>query len=257
MGILPKNSRKKRINKWNGGRISRRQKEQLHCQCDPNCKRPVKHGDTFCAYHTTKGCPVKAHLSGAEPAYDPNVYNSDNAVKWSHNCHAYALGVYDKNKIEKCRNDNKCEFPVAGRIAGHERYRGKMGKTCSDVLGRTWSEVPTGYMTNFETRCKPNFSKIAVVVDEDQDYHYYRQDNNGWWSHKPGARNVTNKDATGAHIWNPKLASRYYPRENDEDTDLNYDSFCSFMCIPRDKPIELAGGKRKEKRKRKTRKQLY
>ena len=129
-----------------------------------------------------------------------------------------------------------------------------MGKTCSDVIGRTMADVPRGYMTNFITACKPNFSKIAVVVDEKNDLHYYKQSQSkesdktvtkervGLWDHKPGARKVTDKDAYGAKIYRPDLASRCYPKETPEDSGLNYNSFCSYMCIPRDQKIIVAGG---------------
>jgi hypothetical protein len=95
----------------------------------------------------------------------------------------------------------------------------------------------------------PTHSKIAVVVDEKNDFHYYRQDSNGWWSHKPGAQHVTDKDSYGAKIYNPQLASRCYPKEPTENdpknNGLNYDSFCSFMCIPRDQEIIISGGGKK------------
>ena len=84
-------------------------------------------------------------------------------------------------------------------------------------------------------------------------------DNNQWWSHKPGGRAVTNLDAVGSKIYRPDLASRYYPGEFPGDSGLNYDSFCSYMCVPRvkpevlnkknvaavnDNPIQIAGARR-------------
>jgi hypothetical protein len=91
-------------------------------------------------------------------------------------------------------------------------------------------------------------SKIAIVVDDKNDLHYYRQDSNGWWSHKPGGRPVTNLDAAGVRIYNPERCSRYYPKENEGDTGLNYSHFCCFLAIPRAQAaafIKLAGGSKK------------
>jgi hypothetical protein len=224
------------------------------CQCSDDCTNSVNKGDTFCKYHMENGCSVKGGLSGYEPKYSPEDYNSDSAIQHSHNCFAYALGVKDYKKIKNCRKNKECKFHVPGKTKKHPEFSGQMGKTCSDVIGRTMADVPRGYMTNFITACKPNFSKIAVVVDEKNDLHYYKQSQSkesdktvtkervGLWDHKPGARKVTDKDAYGAKIYRPDLASRCYPRETPEDSGLNYNSFCSYMCIPRDQTIIVAGG---------------
>jgi hypothetical protein len=69
-------------------------------------------------------------------------------------------------------------------------------------------------------------TKAAVVTDEKEDYHFYRQYSNGYWSHKPGSTDVTNKDATGRFIYDPQLASRKYHKSS-----LNYRNFCGFFCF--------------------------
>jgi hypothetical protein len=219
----------------------------LVCQC-ANCTEPIQKGDTFCAYHNQNKCPIQSPLTGAEPAYQPETYNNDKAIRHSHNCFAYAMNVKDQKKIKECREQNNCRFHVPGKEKGHPNFSGQMGKTCSDVIGRTMSSIPKGYLINFATPCKRGFSKVAMVVDEENDLHYYRQDRNGFWSHKPGARSVTDKDAAGARIWDPQRASRFYPRESEGDTGLNYDSFCSYMCVPRDAPPQVAGTRRRNRR---------
>jgi len=221
-----------------------------NCQASESCTNPVEKGNTFCEAHRKVGNKIINSLSGYEPTYNPKVYNRDKAVQHSHNCFAYAMGVYDKKKIEECRKTNDCKFHVPGKTKGHAEFSGQMGKTCSDVISRTMADIPSGYVTNFETSCDPNYSKVAVVVDEINDLHYYRQDASGWWSHKPGGRPVTNKDAYGAKIYRPDRAARCYPRETPEDSGLNYDSFCSYMCVPRNKPIIVAGGGRSRRSRR-------
>ncbi len=161
------------------------------------------------------------------------------------------MHVIDMERANKCREGNDCRFVVAGKTRGHPDYTGNQGKTCSDVLARTMADIPSAYLTTFQNRCQPGFSKIAIVVDKERDLHYYRQDSaatHGLWSHKPGAREATNRDAAGALIYRPDRASRYYPREDPNDSGLNYSSFCSYMCVPRDGSIKLAGGSRTRKR---------
>lgn len=212
------------------------------CQCD-GCNNPIVKGQVYCNYHTKHGCKFLSPLSGSEPKFDPDTYNGDKAVQHSHNCFAYAMNVMDTKKIKKCREEGKCNFHAPGIKTGHPGFSGQLGKLCSDVISRTMADVGTeAYNIDLTTPCKKGWSKIGVVVDEKNDFHYYRQDSNGLWSHKPGGRAVTPYDAAGALIVNPQRASRYYPKENDADTGLNYADFCSFMCVPRTHPIILMGG---------------
>ncbi len=48
---------------------------------------------------------------------------------------------------------------------------------------------------------------MALVVS-DEDYHWYRQDSDGLWSHKQGTFPVTRNDDSGDPIIDPKLADR-------------------------------------------------
>lgn len=220
----------------------------LYCQCG-NCANPVQKGDMFCQFHKTNKCPIKSPLTGFEPNFAPDEYNGDKAIQHSHNCFAYAMNVKDIEKIKKCQENQDCRFHVPGKTKGHPDFRGQMGKTCGDVVARTMADVPRGYLIDFPTKCKQGYSKIGIVVDEENDLHYYRQDNNGLWSHKPGGRQVTNKDAVGSLIYAPHRTSRYYPKEFEQDNTLNYDSFCSYMCVPRDNSIKI-GGRRKTRKNR-------
>ena len=52
--------------------------------------------------------------------------------------------------------------------------------------------------------------KGAMVVDRGNTFHFYRQNKDGTWSHKPGVLPVTNKDASGKKIYVPHFADRDY-----------------------------------------------
>ena len=58
----------------------------------------------------------------------------------------------------------------------------------------------------------------------DIDYHFYRQDKKGLWSHKAGRTEATDIDAKGKKITNPLVADRDYGR-------LNYSTPCFFFCV--------------------------
>ncbi len=207
------------------------------CQCDPNCKNSPLKDSPFCKEHSTY-CPRISPLSGYEPEYNPSKYNKHDEIKDSHNCFAYAFD-YLELPTEKCTKNN-CNihpFPQPGRTSGHPKWSKVKGKRCPDILGRLFGDVKDLAPTTFEEKCPNKSSKIALVVDESDDYHFYRQDSNGYWSHKPGATNVINKDANGRKIYDPQLASRKY-----DNSGLNYDVFCSYLCAPKNKKIKLKRG---------------
>ena len=50
---------------------------------------------------------------------------------------------------------------------------------------------------------------VALVVSTTiNDYHWYRQDSTGMFSHKPGKNPVTNKDNNGRPIRDPRKCAR-------------------------------------------------
>lgn len=197
-----------------------------HCQCSPDCPNPPLSDSPFCKSH--QHCLRRAPLTGSEPAYDPNKYNNHFGIKESHNCYTYAFNYLNIPNTKEC-NKRACPlpFPQPGRASGYPRWSNVKGKRCPDLIARIMGDVPGSSMSTFEAKCPAKTRKIALVADEDEDYHFYRQDSNGYWSHKPGATDVIRYDATKRRIYDPELASRYYPKSG-----LHYDQFCSYLCIP-------------------------
>lgn len=56
---------------------------------------------------------------------------------------------------------------------------------------------------NREDMCSEGTYKVALVTYYMDDYHWYRQNPDGTWSHKPGCGEVTNKDFSGNVIYDP------------------------------------------------------
>jgi hypothetical protein len=63
---------------------------------------------------------------------------------------------------------------------------------------------------------------VALVVWAGHDYHWYRQDNVGCWSHKPGQTIARNVDNVGASIADPRTCNRG-----------PYSDFCGYMVSTR------------------------
>ncbi len=216
---------------------SSKQEKAPHCQCDPTCPHPPEPNSPFCRKHT-RSCPRRAPLSGSEPAYQPDKYNRHRGIKESHNCYTYALNYLDLPSSKQCTKTScPLPFPQPGRASGYPKWSNVKGKRCPDLIARIMGDVPGSSVSTFEAKCPVGKRKIAVVADEDEDYHFYRQDSNGYWSHKPGATEVIHRDATNRLIYDPELASRYYP-----SSGLHYDHFCSYLCVPSTKKHRLKRG---------------
>jgi hypothetical protein len=63
---------------------------------------------------------------------------------------------------------------------------------------------------------------VALVIWPGRDYHWYRQDNVGCWSHKPGQTAARNVDNAGAAIADPRSCNRG-----------PYTDFCGYMVTTR------------------------
>jgi hypothetical protein len=208
-------------------------------------------GSAFCAFHTKNGCPRKSPLTGFEPPYEPHRWNGTREIRETHNCFSYAMNVNDPKQIVDCRKNKDCNVPFhqPGSASGHDGFTSARDKTCSEMIGRILGDNPGIRMASFTDRCPKETSKIAIVVDPKEDYHFFRQDTNGWWSHKPGGTAVTNKDSSKRPIYDPKLANRNYLIDGGH---LNYNMFCSYLCVPRTRIVHLkvGGGKYKITRSR-------
>ena len=198
----------------------------------------------FCEYHKTNGCPRASPPSGFEPRYEPIRWNQRREIRETHNCFAYAMNINDPRQITDCQKDKDCNVPFhqPGSASGHDGFSSKRKKTCSEMVARILGDNPGIRMINFTDRCPAETSKIAIVVDPKEDYHFFRQDTNGYWSHKPGGTPVTNLDSSKRPIYDPKIANRNYLEDGGH---LNYNQFCSYLCVPRTRVLHLkvGGGK--------------
>jgi hypothetical protein len=61
---------------------------------------------------------------------------------------------------------------------------------------------------------------VALVVWPGVDYHWYRLDSDGMWSHKPGGTAARNADNSQQPIHNPELADRG-----------PYTDFCGYFTV--------------------------
>jgi len=124
--------------------------------------------------------------------FDPAPWNDGGRTQRGNNCYAYAT------------DQATGTFPQPGRGSGHA-ITGYADLSCDTI-----SKLAT-YDGLVATSCDvPPASgwKVALVVAPGRDYHWYREHDDGTWSHKPGRAAVRATDASGAAITDPRTADR-------------------------------------------------
>lgn len=144
----------------------------------------------------------------AEPPFDPGKWNNNETVRLNNNCYNYA-----NDKITNT-------FAQPGRASGFQApYPPSCGGTSEGATKDGLISIPDPAVTPVEGQV------VALVVAPGPqmfDYHWYRRDSNGKWSHKPGSTSATNRDNSGKAIDDPRNCDRG-----------PYGNFCGFYnAIP-------------------------
>ena len=185
------------------------------------------------------------------PAYAPADWNDGGAVQGSTNCYAYAVdsrtGHTPGGKPQPGDTSGTAtDFPV--NCASTTSAVVKDGQP--DAIKQA-QRCPYNQQEKQPPPDKPGYYLVALVQTSKgpgfaadgnyyhNDYHWYRQDDDGSWSHKPGHDTARNVDATGAPITNPETASRrsvlgqvYNPAaKKDVDEVIDYDRFCGYFYV--------------------------
>jgi len=207
-----------------------------------------------------KLCTIKtnSNLSGFEPVLDPDPWYTNNNMN---NCYAYSANdnhsvstkpqpgrkhYMDKGDYHKqmkkfystiksepiykdantyC-NDMYSYHKKQHTICKNNEYIPEI--TCQNVKERMQLDIPEITFVNKNHKCAHGFYKAYLAVDIERDYHFWRQDSNGNWSHKPGLTQVTNVDASKNCITDPSTSNRDFRNNNG----VNYSDECGYFCIP-------------------------
>jgi hypothetical protein len=171
-------------------------------------------------------------VTGAEPVYEPKLWNDNKNIQYSHNCYSYFLNDINQDLTCLCKED-ECKY--INPQPGHFRKKiivNLKNTTCPKMIERIASDNDSILLPNevdFKDLCPNGYYKGALAVDPENQYHFYRQDQNGLWSHKDGGTPATNLDASSNLISDPKNCDRNY---KDKKKPINYKDFCGYFCIP-------------------------
>lgn len=139
------------------------------------------------------------------PLYEPAWWNVPGR-QWDNNCYNYATNH---------RTDTFAQ-PGLGSGAMYASISGP------DVLAGAIADqlIP---VPDADNHCPTEGHLVALVIDPgpiSKDFHWYRKNRNGTWSHKPGGGQATNRDDSGNLIFDPRTADRG-----------GYTEFISFMVV--------------------------
>ena len=159
-------------------------------------------------------------VSGYEIPYEPELWNGTPFQPFS-NCYNYAL-----NKKNMESYGIFALMDPGKRTPNYELPKSKMKKDylieiiCDDAeyFGFVFESVEKDEM------CSPGTYKVALAVYEETDYHWYRQNPDGTWSHKRGQGKVTNLDASDNLIYDPEMCNR-------NDGTYDYSIFCGYFQV--------------------------
>lgn len=160
--------------------------------------------------------------------YEPQKWNDDIFIRKSHNCYSYALNIIEKKRINECKQQlKKNKFCL--RRQPYNINKKYQFFNCDDLIQNILKEYPQIKIVNKNTHCPEGFYRVVLFLLKRvdlhhlnlNDFHFYRQDSNGLWSHKDGWRKVTNKDKHGKLIIDPEII------ENEIESRL-----CSYFIFP-------------------------
>lgn len=154
-----------------------------------------------------------------KPKFNPGAWNrEENKIQEFNNCYSYAMGDLKLNQKSKQQPGSLCKTM---------KPLNKKNYSCEGLMKRVQCDYrDTILLGNISEKCPCDYYRVGLFLDNKgikKDYHFYKQNKNGYWSHKPGKTKVTNLDADGKKITDPLSANRKYKK-------YDYDESCGFLC---------------------------
>lgn len=128
----------------------------------------------------------------SETTFEPLKWNSNRFVRRWNNCYNYGNDIITNTFAQPGRANNY-------RIQTMDGPSVQFG---AELDGLVRIEAPTSCVP------EPNGNLVALVIWPGNDYHFFRLDENGLFSHKPGRTDARNIDNSGQLISDPRTADR-------------------------------------------------
>lgn len=189
----------------------RQQQQQQHLQVSRNGR--VLLDDVDDEFVRTMNCRG-SNVMGLR--FNPDPWNVPSTQRYN-NCYAYAFNDLRRDRSSKPQPGERTN----GSVIPSEKF------SCNNLKDAIASDYPSTMFLQQQQPCPCGYWKAFMALDEtpgNKDYHFWRQDFNGYWSHKPGDLAATNRDGDGRLITNPLTANRIVG-------EFHYKTPCGFLCI--------------------------
>ena len=162
----------------------------------------------------TVGLRVTYRTNGSEIPYEPEKWNYAPVMAGT-NCYSYALNnqcwPVGSNTLRRLIPGTLRDINPALSVPSEDLdYNG------AGIISRVQQDAGTDNSLFYfapiakDIQCPAGTYKVALVIAPGQDFHWYRQNPDGTWSHKLGSNPVTNTDAFGNVIYDPCIAEMDY-----------------------------------------------
>jgi hypothetical protein len=142
------------------------------------------------------------------PQYNPAAWNDADGIQYNNNCYNYGCDIQTGT------------YAQPGRATGNEY----VNVDCHDVGNGAQSDGLAPVNCDEGCGCKECCHQVALVIAPGWDFHWYRKDRDGRWSHKMGGSPARNVDESGNIITDPRTADRGA-----------YTIFCGCYCVCKSK----------------------
>ena len=125
------------------------------------------------------------------PIFEPTWWNDGSARQHGNNCYNYGCDYRSES------------YAQPGRASGHMYAEITSAAVKAGAVSDDLIDAPAA-----DNKFPATGHLVALVIAPGYDFHWYRKDMGGKWSHKPGGTAATNLDNAGHEITDPRTANR-------------------------------------------------
>ncbi len=153
---------------------------------------------------------ARVQLITRSPQFEPRQWNQPGVVL-RNNCYNYGTNRMTHSYAQPGRY---CRRPIPGRVTRAKVIR---AAKCDGLVPVRWNPrrargetIQEGKSAQLEPKGRRIYGHVAMVcISPGHDYHWYRLDNTGRWSHKSGKSRATDRDGRGRLITDPRRVAAY------------------------------------------------
>jgi hypothetical protein len=150
---------------------------------------------------------IASYIERCIPMYQPAAWNDGNGIQLNNNCYNYGCDIQTGT------------YAQPGRAHGITVTQSDLND-CTKVRQGAIADGLKPVECDAGCGCDECQHQVALVVSPGWDYHWYRKDRDGRWSHKMAWTPATNLDNSGNLITDPRTADRG-----------SYTIFCGCFCV--------------------------